>query len=109
MKTIGLLLVLSAGAVWAGTGSIPPNGVNLVPYYDQVPRIPQPIMQGIKDLAVRVYPSQPKHQTEAISDGVRAYLALQRIPNTPAKERAAEDFPFNYPKQLFLAQRPFQN
>ena len=80
-----------------------------MPYYDQVPRIPQPIMQGIKDLAERVYPGRPKDQLRAITDGVNAYLALQRIPNTPAKEQAAEDFPFNYPKQLFLSLRPFQN
>jgi hypothetical protein len=109
MKTIAFLLVLSAGAVFAGSGTVSHGGGTMVSSYDPVPRIPQPIMQGIKDLAERVYPNQPKTQMKAITEGVNAYLSLQRVPHTPAKDKAAEEFPFNYPKQLFLSLRPFQN
>ena len=66
-------------------------------------------MQGIKDLAVRRNPNHPKWQLEEIENGVCAYLALQRVPNNPGKKAAAADYPFDFAKQLYLAQRPLQN
>lgn len=109
MKTIALLMVLSAGAALAGSGVVTQTSSVTMVSYGYVPRIPQPIMQGIKDLAVQVHPTHPKNQMDAVTAGVNAYLALQAIPDNPGKRAAAEDFPFDFPKQLFLAQRPLQN
>lgn len=110
MKTICLLMALSAGVALAGSEVVVvKQQTTAVVYIAPAPRIPQPIMQGIKDLAVRRNPNHPKWQLEEIEDGVNAYLALQHVPNTPGKRAAAEEYPFDFPKQLFLAQRPLQN
>jgi hypothetical protein len=111
MKTFCLLLVLSAGAVFAGSGMVVQerSSVTTVAYFPRAPHIPQLIMQGIKDLAVRRNPSHPDDQMAEITDGLNGWLTLQRIPNTPEKEIAAELYPFDFAKQLYLAQRPFQN
>ena len=85
------------------------RSVTMVSYCDQTPHIPQPIMQGIKDLAVRRNPAHPKCQMEEVTKGVCAYLALQWVPDNPGKKAAAADFPFDYAKQLYLAQRPLQD
>jgi len=109
MKTICLLMALSASAAFAGSEVVVmKQQTTTVVYIPPAPRIPQPIMQGIKDLAVRRNPSQPKYQMEEVTAGVNAYLALQRIPNNPGKLAAAEEYPFDFPKQLYLAQRPLQ-
>lgn len=65
------------------------------------------VVQGIKDLAVYNNPGSPREQVDAITEGVEAYFDLQTIPNNPAKRQAALQFPFNFPKQLYLAQRGF--
>ena len=111
MKTFGLLMALSAGLAMAGSEVVPVSRqtTGSLTVYPQAPHIPQPILQGIKDLAVRRPPSQPKAQLEEIEAGVCAYLALKRVPNNPAKEAAAVEYPFDFPKQLYLAQRPLQN
>ena len=109
MKTLCLLMIVSAGTVCAGTGVMMQERVVTVSYYEQTPRIPYEIMQGIKDLAVRRHPAHPKKQLEAVNDGVNAYLALQLVPNTNAKRVAEEYYPFDFPKQLYLAQRPLQD
>jgi hypothetical protein len=110
MKTICLLLALSASVAFAGSEVVVVKQQSTtVVYIPPAPRIPQPIMQGIKDLAVRRNPNHPKWQTEEITAGVNAYLALQRVPNNPGKVAAAEEYPFDFPKQLYLAQRPLQN
>lgn len=104
-------MVLSAGAAFAGSGVVMQERSGAVggPCCQQPPRIPQPIMQGIKDLAVRRNPSHPDDQMAEVTDGLNAWCALQRIPNTPEKETAAALYPFDFAKQLYLAQRPFQN
>ncbi len=104
-------MVLSAGAVFAGSGVVvrERSCVTYAVCFPQAPRIPQPVMQGIKDLAVRRNPSHPDDQMAEVTDGLNAWLSLQRIPNTPEKELAAEKYPFDFAKQLYLAQRPFQN
>lgn len=104
-------MVLSAGAALAGSGVVvqESSSVTVGACGYQPPRIPQPIMQGIKDLAVRRNPSHPDDQMAEITDGLNAWCCLQRIPNTPEKEVAAELYPFDFAKQLYLAQRPFQN
>lgn len=109
MKTFGLLLVLSAGVAFAGSEVVVRQETVVVTSCPPAPRIPQPIMQGIKDLAVRRNPNHPKWQMEEVTNGVNAYLALQRVPNNPGKKAAAEDYPFDFAKQLYLAQRPLQN
>lgn len=101
-------MVLTAGVAFAGS-EVVVRQQTVVSSCPPAPRIPQPIMQGIKDLAVLRNPSQPKWQLEAIENGVCAYLALQRIPDNPGKRAAAEEYPFDFPKQLYLAQRPLQN
>jgi hypothetical protein len=110
MKTFALLLALSTGIAFAGSEVVVmKQQTTTVVYIPPAPRIPQPIMQGIKDLAVRRSPNHPKAQLEQITAGVEAYLALQRVPNNPGKVAAREEYPFDFPKQLFLAQRPLQN
>jgi hypothetical protein len=109
MKTFGLLMVLTAGIAFAGSEVVVRQESVAVSTCPPAPHIPQPIMQGIKDLAVSRNPSHPKWQLEEIERGVCAYLALQRIPNNPGKQAAAEEYPFDFPKQLYLAQRPLQN
>jgi hypothetical protein len=111
MKTFGLLMALSAGMAFAGSEVVVVKQQTTVcsPCCAPAPRIPQPIMQGIKDLAVRRNPNFPKCQLDEIEAGVTAYLALQRIPDNPGKRAAAEEYPFDFPKQLYLAQRPLQN
>ena len=110
MKTFGILLALSASMAFAGTGVVGQQTVAGIDCESPVtPRIPQRIVQGIRDLAEVRFPSQPKRQLETIERGVCAYLALQRIPNNPGKRAAAVDHPFDFPAQLYLAQRPLQN
>lgn len=111
MKTFCLLMVLSAGAAWAGSGVVMQESVSVKVggCCQQPPRIPQPIMQGIKDLAVRRNPGHPDDQMAEVTNGLNAWCSLQRIPNTPEKETAAALYPFDFAKQLYLAQRPFQN
>ena len=109
MKTICLLMALSAGAAFAGSEVVVvKQQATTVVYIPLAPHIPQPIMQGIKDLAVRRNPNHPKSQVEEITAGVNAYIALQRVPDNPGKRAAAEDYPFDFPKQLYLALRPLQ-
>lgn len=109
MKTFGLLLVLSAGVAFAGSEVVMQESSTTVGLCcGDVPHIPQPIMQGIKDLAVRQHPTRPKTQMETITADVCAYLKLQTIADNPAKRAAEADFPFDFSKQLYLAQRPLQ-
>ena len=72
-----------------------------------VRRISPEVLQGIKDLAVFNNPGSPREQVDAVTEGVEAYFALKRIPNNPAKHQAAVQFPYDFPKQLFLAQRGY--
>ena len=110
MKTFGLLMALSAGLALAGSEVVVVNQTTCCASpCPPTPHIPQPIMQGIKDLAVRRNPSQPKWQMEEVTDGVNAYLALRRVPDNPGKRAAAAEYPFDFAKQLYLAQRPLQN
>lgn len=83
----------------AGEGGFSPQGA--------VRRIPAEVVFCIKEKAMADFPSQPGRQVEAVTEGVEAWFALRQIPNNPAKRRAAEDFPCDYPKQLYLAQRGF--
>jgi hypothetical protein len=108
MKTFGLLMVLSVGVAFAGSEVVVQQQSVIVTSCPPAPRIPQPIMQGIKDLAVRRNPNHPKWQLEEVTEGVNAYLALQRVPDNPGKRAAAAEYPFDFPKQLYLAQRPLQ-
>lgn len=107
MKTLGLLLVLSAGSVFAGSSVVMQESSSM--RCPELPPIPQPVMQGIKDLAVRRNPGEPKAQVEEVTRSVGAYLALRHVPDNPGKQAAAEDYPFDFQKQLYLAQRPLQN
>ncbi len=104
-------MVLSAGAAFAGGGVVvqETTRVTVGVCCQQPPRIPQRIMQGIKDLAVRRNPGHPDDQMAEVSAGLNAWCSLQRIPNTPEKETAEALYPFDFAKQLYLAQRPFQN
>ena len=99
MKTIFFLLVAMAGTVFAGEGMSSQSVT--------VRRISPEVVQGIKDLAVYTYPGRPDQQVTAITEGVEAWFELKTIPNNPAKRQAAMDFPYDFPKQLFLAQRGF--
>ena len=104
MKTALVLLVATLGTVCAGDGSL---SQTVVVSQTTVRRITPEIMQGIKDLSVYNNPGSPREQVGDVTDGVDAWFELQRIPNNPAKRQAAADFPYNFPKQLFLAQRGF--
>jgi hypothetical protein len=103
MKTLVALLALSfaAGEAFAG------EGMSVSSSYQSVRRIPPDVVLGIKRRAVYQFPSQPDLQVVAIAEGVEAYFELKKVPGNPAKSQAAADFPYNYPKQLYLAQRGF--
>lgn len=101
-------MVLSAGAVFAGSGVVMQE-TTTHGGGECWRHVPQRIMQGIKDLAVRRNPSHPDDQMAEVTDGLNAWCALRQIPNTPEKETAAALYPFDFAKQLYLAQRPFQN
>ncbi|MEI6340068.1 MAG: hypothetical protein WCQ57_16055 [Verrucomicrobiota bacterium] len=98
MKTVLVLLLATLGTVCAGDGP----ASQLV-----VRQITPQIVQGIKDLAVFNNPGSPREQVSDVAEGVEAWFELQSIPNNPPKRRAAAEFPYNFPKQLYLAQRGF--
>ena len=104
MKAVLVLLVAVVGSVYAGDGGVSPSPV--APQ-TLVRRISPEVLQGIKDLAVFNNPGSPREQVDAVTEGVEAYFALKRIPNNPAKHQAAVQFPYDFPKQLFLAQRGY--
>lgn len=70
-----------------------------------VRRIPREVVFGIQQRAVYNFPSSPSKQSVAVTEGVEAWFELQRVPNNPVKRQAAVDFPYDYPKQLYVAQR----
>lgn len=105
MRLTLLVLLICVGPVFAGTSVITREGAAAV--YGEVPHIPGDVLLGIKKRAELYHPGKPDLQTKVIWIGVEAYLELRRVPNTPAKKQAAEEFPYDYPKQLYLAQRPF--
>lgn len=100
-----LVLLIGVGSAFAGTSVITRGETATV--YSEVPHIPNDVLLGIKKRAELYHPGQPDLQMQVIWIGVEAYLELRRVPNTPAKKQAAEEFPYDYPKQLYLAQRPF--
>jgi hypothetical protein len=98
MKALIFCLVLTAGSLIAG------DGVRLAS--DALPRtIPRDVVLGIQTKAMTDYPNQPQQQVEAVTEGIEAYFALRRVRSNPDKTQAAELYPFNYPKQLYLAIR----
>lgn len=92
------MLVGAAGSVLAGS-----NEVGQVE--SGVRYIPQEVVQGIKDRVVRFHTWNPKLQDRLITENIEAWFALREVPNSAAKRSAAENFPFQYAKQLYLAQR----
>ncbi len=97
-KALGVLLLAAAGTAMAGTGVVGYEEIG-------VRRIPQPVVQGIKDRVVLFNPSNPCRQVQLITDNVEAYFALQDVPNSAAKRQAAADHPYDFTRQLYLAQR----
>ncbi len=100
MKTLCILLAM-AGISVAGEAVVTTE----VSTYTYSRPIPQYVLQGIKDRAVLFYPGQPKSQEQVITDGIEAYFELATVPDNPIKSQAAVDYPFDFPKQLYLARR----
>lgn len=72
----------------------------------ELPRtIPRPVVEGIQKKARTDFPNQPEQQVAAVTEGIEAYFEWRKVPASPQKTRAAEQFPSNYPKQLYLALR----
>jgi len=100
MKTICLFLAMSSMA-FAGEAIVTSDSVTM----SSERFIPQEVLQGIKDRAVLFNPGHPKAQEQAITAGIEAYFELATVPNNPQKRQAAIDYPFDFPKQLYLARR----
>lgn len=102
MKTFFFCFVLSLGSVIAGESVI---STTMTTYYGTVRSIPREVVEGIQRKALYDFPNQPEQQVEAVTDGIEAYFQWRQVPANPQKTWAAEQFPFNFPKQLYLAMR----
>lgn len=67
--------------------------------------IPREVVEGIQQKARTDFPNQPGRQVDAVTEGIEAYFRWRRIPDNPWKAWAAEQFPSDYPKQLYLSLR----
>jgi len=102
MKTFFFCLVLSLGSVMAGDGVVSAS----LRTSSELPRtISRDVVEGIQKKARTDFPNQPEEQVAAVAEGIAAYFQWRKVPANPQKTRAAEQFPFNYPKQLYLAMR----
>ena len=100
MKAFLFCLVFSLGSLMAGEGVLSVTSSSVAPR-----TIPREVVEGIQKKAVYDFPNQPEQQVEAVTEGIEAYFEWRKIPANPKKTWAAEQFPFNFPKQLYLAMR----
>ena len=106
MKALLFIMVLAlGGTAVAGEGMV--SQVTVSETF--VRRIPRGVVLGIQERAAYNFPGSPTKQVVAVTEGVEAYFELLKVPNNPAKRQAADKFPFDYPKQLYLAQRGLYN